>query len=53
MNVAIPPGGAYTNELDMLIPEPISEKTLSFRMGFTAIDSQQTFWSDEVKLNVK
>jgi hypothetical protein len=53
VNVDVPPGGAYTNELDMLIPEPISEKTLSFRMGFTPIDSQQTFWSDEVKLNVK
>ena len=52
-DLTIPPGGAYTNELEMLIPEPISEKTLSFRMGFTPIDSQQTFWSGEVKLNVK
>ncbi len=52
-NVEIPPGGAYTNELEILIPEPISEKTLSFRMGFTPIDSKQTFWSGEVKLNVK
>jgi len=51
-NVEIPPGGAYTNELEMLIPEPISEKTFSFRMGFTPIDSKQTFWSGEVKLNV-
>jgi hypothetical protein len=53
INVEIPPGGAYTNELEMFIPEPISEKTLSFRMGFTPIDSKKTFWSDEVKLNVK
>jgi hypothetical protein len=52
-SVEISPGGAYTNELEMLIPEPISKKTLSFRMGFTPIDSKQTFWSDEVKLNVK
>jgi hypothetical protein len=52
MNVEIPPGGAYTNELEMFIPEPISEKTLSFRMGFTPIDSNQTFWSDGVKLNI-
>jgi hypothetical protein len=51
-NVEIPPGGAYTNELEMLIPGPISEKTLSFRMGFTPIDSQQNFWSNEVKLNI-
>jgi len=52
MNVEIPPGSAYTNELEMFIPEPISEKTLSFRMGFTPIDSNQTFWSDGVKLNI-
>ena len=51
-NVEIPPGGAYTNELEMLIPEPISEKTLSFRMGFTPIDSNQTFWSDDVQLRI-
>ena len=38
----------YTNELEMLI----SEKTLSFRMGFTPIDSDRTFWSDDVQLNV-
>jgi hypothetical protein len=52
MNVEIPPGGAYANELEMFIPEPISKKTLSFRMGFTPIDSNQTFWSDGVKLNI-
>jgi hypothetical protein len=51
-NVEIPPGGAYTNELEMLIPKPISLKTLSFRMGFTPIDSNETFWSDEVTLNI-
>jgi hypothetical protein len=51
-NVEIPPVGAYTNELEMLIPEPISEKTLSFRMGFTPIDSNQTFWSDDVQLRI-
>ena len=52
VNVEIPPSGAYTNELEMLIPEPISEKTFSFRMGFTPIDSKQTFWSNEVKLKI-
>jgi hypothetical protein len=51
-SVEIPPGGAYTNELEMLISEPISKKTLSFRMGFTPIDSKQTFWSDDVQLNI-
>jgi F5/8 type C domain len=52
VNVEIPPGGAYTNELEMLVPEPISQKTLSFRMGFTSIDSHQTFWSDAVNIGV-
>ena len=52
VNVKIPPGGAYTNELEMLIPEPISEKTLSFRMGFTPVDSKKTFWSDAVIIGV-
>ena len=51
-SVEIPSGGAYTNELEMLISEPISEKTLSFRMGFTPIDSKKTFWSNEVKLKI-
>jgi hypothetical protein len=51
-NVEIPPGGAYTNELEMFIPEPISKKTLTFRMGFTSIDRGKTFWSNEVKLKI-
>jgi hypothetical protein len=52
MNVAIPPGGAYTNELEMLIPEPTSEKRLSFRMGFTPIGSDKTSWSETVVIGV-
>lgn len=51
-DVVIPPGRAYTNQLGMYIIRPISEKTLSFRMGFTPIDSQETFWGDEVTLNI-
>jgi hypothetical protein len=51
-NVEIPSGGAYTNELEMIIPKPISEKTLSFRMGFTPIDSTKTFWSEAVVIGV-
>jgi hypothetical protein len=51
-NVEIPPGGAYTNELKMLIPKPIAEQTLSFRMGFTSIGSTNILWSNEVKLHI-
>jgi hypothetical protein len=52
MDVAIPPGGTYTNELAMLITGPISEKTLSFRMGFTPIGGTSTLWGNEVKLGI-
>jgi hypothetical protein len=50
--IEIPPGGAYTNQLDMFIPGPVPRKTLAFQMGFTSIGSETTFWSDEVKLNI-
>jgi hypothetical protein len=36
----------------MFIPEPILEKMLSFRMGFTSIGSTNTLWSNEVKLHI-
>ena len=52
VNIEIQPNGAYTNELEMLIPKPIPEKRLAFRMGFTPINSKKTFWSEEVKLNL-
>jgi len=51
-NVEFPPGGVYTNQLEMLVSGPISQKTVSFRMGFTPIDSRKTYWSDEVTLDV-
>ncbi|HEX5397630.1 MAG TPA: hypothetical protein VFY06_01090 [Verrucomicrobiae bacterium] len=51
-DVSIPAGGAYTNELKMLIPKPIPEKKLSFRMGFTSIGSARTLWSNEIKLHI-
>jgi hypothetical protein len=50
--LTILPGGAYTNELEMLIPQPIVNQTLTFSMGFTPIGSQKTVWSNEVKLNI-
>jgi len=51
-DLTILPGGAYTNELEMLIPQPIVNQTLTFSMGFTPIGSQKTVWSNEVKLNI-
>ena len=50
VNVAIPPGGAYTNQLEMLVLETARIGTTSFRMGFTPIDCATKYWSDEVQL---
>ena len=52
LDVGIPPGGAYTNELAMIIPQPVAKDTLSFRMGFMSINSRKTIWSDDVKFYV-
>src|SRR6266567_1986348 len=52
LHVKIPPGGAYTNELEMFVPGPILENTLSFRMGFTPLDSGKTYWSKDVNISV-
>lgn len=52
IDVTIPPGGAYTNEMEMSVGASFSGETLSFRMGFTPIGSPKTFWSDEVTLKI-
>jgi hypothetical protein len=52
VNVEIPPGGAYTNESQMLIYDLIPDKELSFRMGFTPIGSNKVFGSNEIKLRI-
>lgn len=51
-NFIIPPGGAYTNKLQMLIYNLIPDKEVSFRMGFTSIGSAKTLWSNKVKLHI-
>jgi hypothetical protein len=50
--VILSPGGVYTNQATMMIDNLISDKELSFRMGFTSIGSTQTFWSGEIKLHI-
>ena len=52
ISIKIPPHGVYTNELEMSVLQPIAQKTLSFRMGFTSIDSMKTFWSDAVTISI-
>ena len=46
------PGGAYLRELEMLIPKPVSEKTVTFKMGFTPRDSDKTYWSDDITMEI-
>jgi hypothetical protein len=50
--VEIPPGGAYTNEAEMYLSEPIGQTRFSFRMGFTPIGSKKTFWSKDIEMKV-
>jgi hypothetical protein len=52
VDVTIPPGGAYTNTLQLLIYNLIPDKVLSFRMGFTSIGRANALWSNEVKLHI-
>lgn len=52
VEIVLPPGGAYTNLGDITIDESIWGKTLTFRMGFTSLESKKTIWSDKVKLRV-
>jgi hypothetical protein len=52
ITVQIPPGGAYTNELEVCIYKPIPDKIVTFRMGFTPIGSKKAFWSNEQTIEV-
>ena len=47
------PGQAYERTLSMLLTSGKPQEKVSFKMGFTPIDSKQTFWSNEVTLPVE
>ncbi len=48
----IPPGGAHTNQLQMVLNDPVPGRPLAFRMGFTSLGTRKTFWSNVVKLRI-
>ena len=50
ITIKIPPGGAYTNEIQILVEKPVPANKLSFQMGFTP--ESVTFWSNEVTIEV-
>ncbi len=52
VDVTIPPGGAYTNQMEMQIGPPFQAEHVTFRMGFTPIGSTSTFWSDDLTLKI-
>jgi hypothetical protein len=52
ITIKIPPGGADTNEMQMLVNKPVTANKVSFQMGFTPHDTKTTFWSNEVTIEV-
>jgi RNA polymerase sigma factor (sigma-70 family) len=53
VTVKLEPGEAYEKTLPMLLPAGKPQEKVSFKMGFTPIGSKQTFWSDEVTVQVE
>ncbi len=51
-DVKLAPGEAYEKTLPMLRVAGKPKEKASFKMGFTPIGSKQTFWSNEVTLQV-
>ncbi len=52
IEVKLAPGEAYEKTLSMLLLAGKPQEKVSFKMGFTPIGSKQTFWSNEVTLQV-
>src|SRR3954469_24042423 len=52
VTIDLAPGGAYTNRMELLVPAPTANGKLSFRMGFTPIESTSTLWSDDIMIEV-
>ena len=51
--VTLEPGKSYAKELEMHVAADAPKGKISFRMGFTPIDSTKTYWSEPVKLSVE
>jgi hypothetical protein len=52
ITIKIPPGGAYTNEVGLMVLRPDSNDKVFFRMGFTPRDTKKTYWSKEITIKV-
>jgi RNA polymerase sigma factor (sigma-70 family) len=51
--VKLDPGQAYEKTLKVFIKPGKPEKEVAFKMGFTPYESKQTYWSDEVTIEVE
>ena len=52
VTVKLEPGDAYENTLPMLLVAGKPQENVSFKMGFTPIGSKQTYWSNEITVQV-
>jgi len=51
--VKLDPGQAYEKTLKLYVKPGKPEKEVAFKLGFTPQDSKQTYWSDEVVIQVE
>jgi RNA polymerase sigma factor (sigma-70 family) len=52
-SVTLKPGEAYEKTLSLFVVKGEPEDKVAFKMGFTPIDSKQTYWSGEVTIRVE
>jgi len=53
VTVKLEPGEAYEKTLSMLLLVGEPKEKVSFKMGFTPIGSKETYWSNEITLQVQ
>ncbi|MBI3822044.1 MAG: sigma-70 family RNA polymerase sigma factor [Planctomycetes bacterium] len=51
--VKLDPGDAYEETLWVRLGDAKPQEKVSFKLGFTPINSKQTFWSDEISVEVE
>lgn len=53
VTVKLPAGGAYSNQLEMVLAWPVAPGALSFQMAFTPLNNPHPVWSEAVLLTVE
>ena len=52
MDVTLEPGKSYSDVLDIQVAADAPHGKMTFRLGFTPIESKTTYWSEPLDLNV-